>query len=230
MRSRGSASGKAEPRGSKRPLPPFAKSQKNIPARAPLDWAAVQINRGNTLRVIGEREKGTARLEEAVEAYREALQEYTREVAPRDWATTQISLAAALETLGERESGTARLKAAVEAYRDALQELTGARSPLEWATTQNNLGTALKGPRRAREGHGAARRGRRSPSRSHAGIDPRTGSGPMGRHPAQSRRRLPRRDPASPHGRAALTAGALAASAGTACHKVLARPCSVLCQ
>ena len=212
MRSRGSASGKAEPRGSKRPLPPFARSQKNIPARAPLDWAAVQMNRGNTLRVIGEREKGTARLEEAVEAYREALQEYTREVAPRDWATTQISLAAALETLGERESGTARLKAAVEAYRDALQELTRARSPLEWATTQNNLGTALK-DLGARES-GTARLEEAVEAHREATQELTRARVPVQWAVTQHNLAVVYRAAASPHERAALTAGALAGALG----------------
>jgi hypothetical protein len=51
--------------------------------RMPLDWAGTQNNLGLALRVIGERESGTARLEEAVAAYRDALQEYTcARVAP----------------------------------------------------------------------------------------------------------------------------------------------------
>src|SRR5207245_1644880 len=51
-------------------------------ARVPLDWAATQNNLGNALKSLGERESGTARLEEAVEAYRAALKEYTRERVP----------------------------------------------------------------------------------------------------------------------------------------------------
>jgi len=41
--------------------------------RVPLDWAATQNNLGNALRTLGARESGTARLEEAVEAYSAAL-------------------------------------------------------------------------------------------------------------------------------------------------------------
>ena len=37
-------------------------------------------------RTLGERESGTAKLEEAVAAYREALKEWTRERVPLDWA------------------------------------------------------------------------------------------------------------------------------------------------
>jgi tetratricopeptide (TPR) repeat protein len=99
---------------------------------------------GTALARLGERESGTARLEEAVSAYRDALQEYTRARVPLQWAMTQMNLGTALARLGERESGTARLEEAVAAYRDALQEYTRARVPLDWAMTQNNLGTALK--------------------------------------------------------------------------------------
>jgi tetratricopeptide (TPR) repeat protein len=98
---------------------------------------------GIALWTLGERESGTARLEEAVAAYRAALEEYTRERVPLDWAMTQNNLGNALLALGERESGTARLEEAVAAFRKALEEWTRARVPLDWAMTQNNLGNAL---------------------------------------------------------------------------------------
>ena len=71
-----------------------------------------QNNLGNALRRLGERESGTARLEEGVAAFRAALTEWTRERVPLDWAMTQNNLGTVLE-LGERESGTARLEEAV---------------------------------------------------------------------------------------------------------------------
>ncbi len=93
---------------------------------------------------LGERKSGTARLEEAVAAYRAALEEWTRERVPLDWAQTQNNLGNALGTLGEREGGTARLEEAVAAYRAALEERTRERVPLDWAMSQNNLGNALR--------------------------------------------------------------------------------------
>jgi hypothetical protein len=48
----------------------------------------------------GERERGTARLEEAVAAHRAALEERTRDRVPLLWATTQNSLGAALTSVG----------------------------------------------------------------------------------------------------------------------------------
>jgi hypothetical protein len=77
-----------------------------------------------------ERESSAARLEEAVNAFRAALQESTRERVPLDWATTQTNLGNALQRLGEHESGTARLEQAVDAFRAALQERDPQPSPL----------------------------------------------------------------------------------------------------
>ena len=76
---------------------------------------------------LGERESGTARLEEAAAAYREALEELTRGRVPAEWAAAQMGLGNALSRLGEREGGTARLKQAVTAYLAALEELTRER-------------------------------------------------------------------------------------------------------
>ena len=45
---------------------------------------------------LSERESGTAKLEEAVAAYREALKEWTREAAPTQHASVQEKLAACL--------------------------------------------------------------------------------------------------------------------------------------
>jgi tetratricopeptide (TPR) repeat protein len=70
--------------------------------RVPLDWAATQNNLGNALWRLGERESGTARLEEAVVAYRAALEEYTRECAPLEWAATRNNLGAVFQTLVPR--------------------------------------------------------------------------------------------------------------------------------
>jgi len=53
-------------------------------ARGPLQWAATQNDLGNALQRLGERESGTAQLEEAVAAYRAALEEMTRERVPLD--------------------------------------------------------------------------------------------------------------------------------------------------
>ncbi len=132
---------------------------------------------GIALWTLGERESGTARLEEAVAAFRAALQEYTRERVPLQWAMTQTNLGNALRTLGERESGPARLEEAVAAYREALKEYTRERAPLQWAMTQMNLGNALSrlgeresGPARLEEAVAAYREALKQHTRERAPL------------------------------------------------------------
>ena len=102
-------------------------------------WHAFGLAAG----VLGEQKGESDWLEEAVEAYRAALEEWTRERAPLQWAAIQNNLGNALRALGERDSGTARLEEAVVAYRAALLEYDRECEPLDWARTQNNLGIAL---------------------------------------------------------------------------------------
>src|SRR6266481_6775823 len=111
------------------------KHQPDVVRFRPLDWARIQDGLGIALTIFGRRESGTAKLEEAVATFREALKERTRERVPLEWATTQTNLGAALFRLGERDSGTAKLKESVAVYRQALQERTRERAPLEWAAT-----------------------------------------------------------------------------------------------
>jgi tetratricopeptide (TPR) repeat protein len=106
-------------------------------------WADIQVDLGNVLRTLGEREGGTANIKEAEAAYNAALKEYTRERHPLNWAMLQNNLGVVYRILGERENSIAHLEAAVTAYRSALEEFTRSRFPLKWAMTQNNLGTVL---------------------------------------------------------------------------------------
>ncbi len=107
------------------------------------DRGAILNILGNALRTLGQREAGTARLEEAVSAHRAALTELKQDRVPLDWAMTKNNLGLALWRLGEREAGKARLEEAVAAYRAALMEQRKDLVPVQWAATQNNLGLAL---------------------------------------------------------------------------------------
>lgn len=89
----------------------------------PLDWAMTQSNLGLALQALGAREPGTARLEEAVTAYRAALQERTRDRVPLDWAATTAALAQASTHLAARTGQP-------EMARQALAEATEAASSL----------------------------------------------------------------------------------------------------
>jgi tetratricopeptide (TPR) repeat protein len=85
-------------------------------------------------------------LAQAVQAYRAALEVYTKPDLPQNWASTQNNLGVALVNQGERSSGaqaTDLLAQAVQAYRAALEVNTKADLPQDWARTQNNLGVAL---------------------------------------------------------------------------------------
>ena len=84
-----------------------------------------------------------ALIEEAIAAYRAALEERTQERVPLDWAMTQNNLGNALSDLGRMRGSEALIEEAIAAYRAALEELTQERVPLDWAMTQNNLGAAL---------------------------------------------------------------------------------------
>jgi len=97
--------------------------------REPTLWAMAQTNLGRTLGLIGKRESGTARLEQAVVAFRAALEELTEEGAI-GWAVAQTNLGFTLLTLGERESGTVRLEEAMVVL-DACLTSTAAVLPPE---------------------------------------------------------------------------------------------------
>jgi xylulokinase len=102
------------------------------------------LNLGTALGRLGQREKGTRSFEEAVVAFRAALEERTRGKVPLSWAMTQNNLGNALRSLGERVNKTEPLEEAVTAYRAALQEFTRDKTPFDWAMTNNNLGGVLK--------------------------------------------------------------------------------------
>jgi hypothetical protein len=87
----------------------------------PLNWATTQNNLGTALQTLGERESGTARLEHAVEAYRAALEERTRERVPLDWAQSQHNLANTLVVLAARTHDPARAAEALDCMRGAAE-------------------------------------------------------------------------------------------------------------
>lgn len=83
------------------------------------------------------------RLETAIEYYRKALVERTRERSSFQWAAAQGNLGNALQAVGARSTGSSRLEQAIAAYSEALSEFTRERAPMYWAATMINLGNAL---------------------------------------------------------------------------------------
>ena len=88
----------------------------------------------------------------AIEIWRAALEERTRDRLPPDWATTQNNLGNALTTLGERTTGTPHLEQAVAAY-DACLAVAATAWPPEWIeTVQKNCNQAQAEINRRRAG------------------------------------------------------------------------------
>jgi tetratricopeptide (TPR) repeat protein len=111
--------------------------------QAPLDWAVTKRHLGDALLLLGERDKNSGQLREAVEAYLGALEEWSRDGAPLDRAKAQNNLGNALQLLGEQESDPERLRQAAEAYRAALGECSRETAPFEWSQAYNRLGDTL---------------------------------------------------------------------------------------
>ena len=130
-------------------------------------------------------ESGTERLEQAVEAYRAALEEYTRERVPLDWAMTQNNLGNALQALGKR----GKRHGAPRTGRGGLS--CGARRVHPRACAAR-LGYDAEQPRRrpsnagrARKRHGAPRSGREGLSCGARRAHPRARTARLG-HDAET--------------------------------------------
>jgi tetratricopeptide (TPR) repeat protein len=81
-------------------------------------------------------------LQQAIEAYGEALRFYTPDVAPLDYARTRNNMGVAYRRLAAHEDPAGNLRRAIEAYGEALRFYTPDVAPLDYARTQNNLGIA----------------------------------------------------------------------------------------
>jgi hypothetical protein len=75
---------------------------------------AARINLGNALRMLGERESGTARLEEAVAAFRAAQEEWTRDRVPLLRALSLGTQGIALMLIADRTNDAAIAETAVK--------------------------------------------------------------------------------------------------------------------
>ena len=99
----------------------------------------IQNNLAVALQARGERMTTMTGLEEAIAAYRCALQELARERVPLEWAAGMDSLGDALQSLAEREGSAARLLDAVDTLRAALEERHRDQVPLQWADDSKRI-------------------------------------------------------------------------------------------
>ena len=136
-----SGSGRAGRRGWRRRSRPTARRWRNGRASACRSMGADAENLG-TRSTLGERESGTARLEEAVAAYRAALEERdARARAARLGEDAGELSATRFGPLGERESGTDHgwRRRLLPIGRRAGGGSRAPRVPFDWALTQMNL-------------------------------------------------------------------------------------------
>ena len=110
--------------------------------RAPLEWATTQINLGSALLIIGERESGTTKLEEALAAYREALKDLTYELAPSLWAITVGSQGVVLMHLADRRADATLAEGAVNLITTAFELLRYGGEPSGAAYYERQLASA----------------------------------------------------------------------------------------
>ena len=140
----GSGNARAARRGwSRRSTPIATRCGKHARARAARLGDDAEQSRQRAW-ALGERESGTAQLEEAVTAYRDALKENTASARRSNGRRRRTISATRFGGSGNARAARSSSKQAVTAYRDALQEKTRERVPLEWAITQKNLGGALR--------------------------------------------------------------------------------------
>jgi hypothetical protein len=83
-------------------------------------------NLGIALWTLGERENGTARLEQAVVAFRAALEELTRERVPLQWAASFGNQGIALMLIADRNNDAAGAGAALRQIETAYEVLRSA--------------------------------------------------------------------------------------------------------
>lgn len=116
------------------------------------DWAAVQNKLGNALAAtikhksgappLSEEQPGGDRiLEDAIRAYRSALEVFEKDTEKTEWAATMTNLGNAFALLG-RWGNQQALDEAIVAYNAAMRVRTFEAMPQDWAGTLANLGNA----------------------------------------------------------------------------------------
>ncbi len=107
------------------------------------DYATMVACIGNAFAahtVLGGVEK---RLDQAIAAYKIALNHTTAESDPINWSLTQNHLGAVLKVKGERAKDEDILKQASLAYKAIANELSRIEFPFDWALANINLGLVL---------------------------------------------------------------------------------------
>ncbi|MEC4816183.1 MAG: tetratricopeptide repeat protein [Scytonema sp. PMC 1069.18] len=121
---------------------------------SPFNWAVMQHNLGNAYVSISKiKPHETYYVENAINAYKAALQVRTRQASPEYWAMTQVSLGNAyfFRRIKGDISETENIEDAIRAFQAALKVYTRQAFPQQWAMAQNNLGLAYKARKKGDE-------------------------------------------------------------------------------
>jgi hypothetical protein len=84
-----------------------------------------QNSLGNALRALGERERGTARLEASIAAFSEALKVRTQDSVPLDWAMSMGDQGVAMMLLAKRRNDPEMARQAIGKIEVALTTAQG---------------------------------------------------------------------------------------------------------
>ena len=147
---------------------------------------------GNALNSEGRQSSGNnadALFDQSAQAYRNALEVYTKADQPQDWALVQTNLGIALWIQGDRATGDkadALFDQSAQASRSALEVYTEADEPQYWAMQRRTLELCLRTRDRRASGDksaGSARSGGAGVSQRARGLHPCQSAAECGRRP-----------------------------------------------
>lgn len=115
----------------------------------PTEWATAQRALGqvnansDTYNAIEGKALNAARLTEAANAFKAAMEVFTQEADPVSWAGLQFQLGDIYSTLHQRQGGTLWLEKSVLAHKNVLEVLKEEDNPSVWAQVQYFIGNGL---------------------------------------------------------------------------------------
>ncbi|MBE1236421.1 cyclic nucleotide-binding domain-containing protein [Phaeovibrio sulfidiphilus] len=128
-------------------LPPLVADAQSLGLSPPdffsgAEKAAILESFGNAAATAGHMTDGAEWFDQALEAYRTALETLPRD-ADLEWALLNRSIGVVLQSVGERTGDPAPLTEAAEAYRTALEGIIRRDTPRDWAKLHYRLGEVL---------------------------------------------------------------------------------------
>ena len=108
-----------------------------------LAWAETQYNLGTAKQALGRQRDDSKLLKASIDAYTDALLEWSRKETPEEWASAMHQLGATFHTYGRLLKGNRTFQKAVVAYKNALAVLDADNHAFELVATHNNCGAVL---------------------------------------------------------------------------------------